>query len=67
MKQLDAENNDVLDLATNVSDIVDFTFAMRGVETISQLTSTIGELRELFDEVNELVTKRANRGHYSEC
>ena len=56
----------MLDLATDISDIVDFTFVVTKVETISQLNSTIGELRELFIQINELVTKRANRGNLSE-
>ena len=66
LKQQDTDNNDVLNLATDVSDIVDFTFVVSKVETISQLNSTIGELRELFIQINELVTKRANRGNSSE-
>ena len=56
----------MLDLATDISDIVDFTFVVTKVETISQLNSTIGELRALFIQINELVTKRANRGNLSE-
>ena len=65
-RKQDKDNNDVLDLATDISDIVDFTFVVSKVETISQLNSTIGELRGLFIQINELVTRRANRGNLSE-
>ena len=56
----------MLDLATDISDIIDFTFVVSKVETITQLNSTIGELRELFIQINELVTKRANRENLGE-
>ena len=66
LKQQDTDNNDVLDLATDISDIIDFTFVANKVEAILQLNSTIGGLRDLFVQINELVVKRANRGNSSE-
>ena len=66
LKQQDTDNNDMLDLATDITDIIDFTFVVSKIETISQVNSMIGELRALFIQINELVTKRANRGNPSE-
>ena len=66
LKQQDTDNNDMLDLATDITDIIDFTFVVSKIETISQLNSMIGELRALFIQINELVTKRANRGNLGE-
>ena len=66
LKQQDTDNNDMLDLATDITDIIDFTFVVSKIETISQVNSMIGELRALFIQINELVTKRANRGNLSE-
>ena len=66
LKQQDTDNNDMLDLATDITDIIDFTFVVSKIETISQVNSMIGELRALFIQINELVTKRANRGNLGE-
>ena len=66
LKQQDTDNNDMLDLATDITDIIDFTFVVSKIETISQLNSMIGELRALLIQINELVTKRANRGNLGE-
>ena len=67
LKQQDTDNNDVLDLATDICDIIDFTFVVSKIETISQLNSTVGELRALFIRIDELVAKRANRVNLSGC
>ena len=67
LKQQDTDNNDVLDLATDICDIIDFTFVVSKIETISQLNSTVGELKALFIQIDELVAKRANRRNLSEC
>ena len=67
LKQQDTDNNDVLDLATDICDIIDFTFVVSKIETISQLNSTVGELKALFIQIDELVAKRANRVNLSGC
>ena len=52
----------MLNLATDISDIIDITSVVGKIEDICQLNSTIGELRGLFIQINELAVKRANRG-----
>ena len=64
MKSQDENNSDVLDLATDIADFAEYTFAA-GELTGTQLKKAITDTSELLKGVDELTSERANRGGLS--
>ena len=58
------ENSDIVDLATDLVDFLEHTFAIEEF-TEPKLKKAISDTSELSKGVDELITKRANRGSLS--
>lgn len=63
LKKQDVENQDVLDLITDMSDIVDYTSTADQFVTLAQLEAAIEEMEKLIEQAVGLIIKRKKRSN----
>ncbi|OCH85338.1 hypothetical protein OBBRIDRAFT_321306 [Obba rivulosa] len=67
LKKQDEENGDVLDLVSDMSDIIGYIFDVNQFATIAQLKTVIEEMKGPMQEASQLVMERDQRSHFKDA